>query len=163
MASAYTSAEEMEALAGQLAIDLRSDDADDETTQGLIDHATNYAGGRIDFFCQDRFLSTDLAQSQYVRDAATVFALQWYSLRRFNSVAESLALMVDRYIEELTLVLQKKAVIPGVPHSRRAVVVSNQNVDLRRANNQVRVDKSRSTGVAKGYPRVVDYTAPDQR
>jgi hypothetical protein len=160
MANEYTTSTEMEALAGELGIDLRSDDADQSD---LSDRAVLYAGGRIDFYCQDRYLASDLALSQYVRDAATAFGLQWWAMRRMNSVPESLASMIDQYIKELTLVLEKRAGIPRTPTSRRAVVTSNQNVDLRRANNQVRVDRSRSTGVAKGYNRVVDQTAPDQR
>jgi hypothetical protein len=61
------------------------------------------------------------------------------------------------------LVRQRKAKAPRLAKSRRPATVSNYHVDQRKFNNQVRVDKSRSTGVAQDYRRVVDDTATDER
>jgi hypothetical protein len=159
MANEFTTAEKMEALAGTLAIDLRADDNSD--LLALYEEAIAYAGGEVDFYCQDKYLAADLAVSQWVQNIATAFALEWFCQRRLNSVPESLAAMCDRYRLKLDLVLEGKAHIPGVPRSRRAVVISNQTVDLQRFNNQVRTDKARSTGVVEGYRQRTDPTAVD--
>lgn len=154
----YTTSTEIEHLAGSVGVDLRTDDGVEAT---LVQEAVDYAGGEVDYYCQGKFSSLD--GIQYVRNAATHFALEWLCLRRLNSVTESLAKACDRYREQLTRVLEGKAMIPGAARSRRPVTVTNQVVDLRRFNNQVRTDTTRSTGVARGYVRPTDPTAPDQR
>ncbi|VTT96560.1 : DUF1320 [Gemmataceae bacterium] len=154
----YSSDTEMQNLAGQVAVDLRTDDA---VTATLLQAAIDYAGGEVEFYCQGRFSLLDTVQ--YARNAATAFALEWLCMRRFNAVVEPLTKMCDRYREQLTKVAEGKFTIPGAARSRRQVTVTNQVVDLRRFNNQVRTDRSRSTGVAKGYVRPVDYNAPDER
>jgi len=154
----YTSATEIDQLAGQVGVDLRTDDGTEST---LVAEAIDYAAGDVDYYCQGRFSNLDTIQ--YVRNAATHFAVEWLSLRRLNSVTESLQKACDRYREQLTRVLEGKAIIPGATRSRRQAAVSNYNVDLRKFNNTIRTDRSRSTGVAKDYRRPVDPTAPDQR
>ena len=132
----YTSATEIDQLAGTVGVDLRVDDGTEAT---LVAAAVDYAGGEIDFGCQGRFDSID--QIDWVRNVATHFALEWLCLRRLNSVSESLAKTCDRYRDKLELIQIGKAVIPGAARSRRPVSVTNQVVDLRRANNQVRTDR----------------------
>lgn len=154
----YSTSTEIDALAGSVGVDLRTDDGTEAT---LVQDAIDYAAGEVDFYCQARFSGLD--EIQWVRNVATAFAVEWLCNRRLNSVPESLAKMCDRYREKLELVLERKAVVPGATRSRRAVAVSNQVVDLRRYNNQTRVDLPRSTGVAEGYTRQTDPTAPDQR
>ena len=154
----FTSATEIDALAGSTGVDLRVDDGVEAT---LVSDACDYATGEIEFYAQGKFSSLD--GIQYVRNAATHFALEWLCLRRLNSVPASLAKACDRYREQLQKVQEGKAVIPGATRSRRQVTVTNQVVDLRRFNNQVRTDKTRSTGTANGYTRPVDESAPDNR
>lgn len=154
----YSSATEIDQLAGTTGVDLRTDDATEAT---IVQEAIDYAGGELDFYAQGRWSSLDSVQ--YVRNAATHLALEWLCLRRLNSVPASLAKACDRYREKLELVMLGKVVIPGATRSRRQVTVTNQVVDLRRANNQVRTDRTRSTGTANGYTRPTDSTAPDDR
>ena len=139
---------------------MRADDADYLT---LIEDAIDYAGGEVDQYCQGKYLQSDLSNSQYVNNVATSFALEWFSLRRFNTVSESLSEMCDRYRDMLEKVLEGRAVLANVPRSRRPVTVTTRVVDLRRFNNQVRTDRTKSTGVAKGYIEPIDPTAPDNR
>ena len=154
----FTSPDEIDHLAGTTGVDLRTDDADvvDVTAEAIL-----YAGGELEFSAQGKYSNLDTLQ--WIRNVATAFALEYLCQRRLNSVPESLAERCERYRKKLELVEAGKLVIPGATRSRRPVTVTNSNVDLRRANNQVRVDKSRSTGVARNYPRVVDEVAPDQR
>lgn len=154
----YTSPDEIALLAGHTGVDLRTDDDDPD---GLVAEAISYATGEIDFAAQGKYSAID--QIQWVRNVATHFALEWLSLRRLNSVTASLAKTCDRYREKLALVEAGKLQVPGATRSRRAVTVTNLTTDLRRANNQQRVDRTRSTGTAKGYVRPVDTNAPDDR
>ena len=160
MANEYSTAAEIEAFAGTWGVDLRTDDVGGVS---VVDDAITFAGADFDFFCQGRYLSSDLTAIQWVRNVATAFAVEWLCLRRLNSVPEGLAKQCDRYREQLALVLEGKAQVPGAARSRRPVTVTNQVVDLRRRNNNVRVDRTRSTGVAQDYVRPSDPTAPDDR
>lgn len=158
MPTAYTDATAINLLAGQVGVDLRADDA---TEAEVVAEAVEYAGGEVDFAAQGRWSGLDAVR--WVRNCATHFALEWLCLRRLNAVPESLAAACERYRQQLALVAQGKLVIPGAARSRRPVTVTNQTVDLRRPNNQVRTDRSRSTGVANNYPRPTDTNAPDAR
>lgn len=154
----FTTAGEIDRLAGTTGVDLRTDDGAEAT---LVAEAVAYATGEVEFYCQGRFTALDGVQ--YVRNAATHFALEWLCLRRLNAVPEGLARACERYREKLELVMAGKVTIPGAARTRRAVTVSTPAVDLRRFNNQNRVDQNRSTGVAKDYRRPTDPTSPDQR
>lgn len=155
----FSSIAEMTNLAGQVAVDLRTDDA--APAAELMQAAIDYAGGEVEFYCQGKFGLLDSVQ--YVRNAATAFALEWLCMRRLNAVTDALTKMCDRYREQLGKVAEGTFTIPGAARSRRAATVANQAVDLRRFNNQVRTDTTRSTGVAKGFRRVTDGNAPDER
>lgn len=161
MATDYTTAADLDALAGTLAIDLRGDDAADQSA--LTAAAVAHGSARVDFYCQDRWPAAVLAANAYVREAATALSLEWYCLRRLNDVPASLKALADGFREELRLVLENKANIPRAAKARRAITVTNPVVVLRKPNNQVRVDRSRSTGVREGYPVPYDETAPDKR
>lgn len=158
MSEPYTSADEIESLAGTTGVDLRTDDG---TSADFAGEAADYATGEIDFAAQNRWSSLDTVR--WVRNCATHLALEWLCLRRLNSVPESLGKKCDRYREQLDQVALGKFVIPGAARSRRAVTVSTGSTDLRRWNNQNRVDTTRSTGTATGYTRPTDPTAPDNR
>lgn len=160
MSTAFTNAEAITALAGQRAIDLRGDDAEPDD---LMDRAIEHGSAEIDWYMQGKYLEADLAGSRFVSEAATAFALEYWCLHRLNESPKSLTEYADRYRDKLHLVLEGKAGIPGVARSRRPVTVTNQRVDLRRPNNQVRTDTTRSTGVAQDYVRPTDPTAPDCR
>jgi len=158
MPDAYSTAAEIDLLAGATGVDLRTDDGTEAT---IVAEAVDYAGGEVDFAAQGRWSSLDAVQ--WVRNAATHLALEWLCLRRLNAVPESLAAACERYRQQLMLVAQGKLVIPGAARSRRPVTLSNRHVDLRRFNNTVRTDTTKSTGVTNGYTRPTDPAAPDQR
>lgn len=154
----YSSAAEIDRLAGATGVGLRTDDGVEAT---LVQEAIDYAGGEIDFACQGRYSAVD--QVQWVRNCATHLALEDLCRRRLNSVPESLAARCDGYREQLRAVAGGQLAVPGAARGRRPVTVTNSTVDNRRFNNQVRVDRSRSTGVAKDYTRPTDPNAPDNR
>lgn len=157
---AYTDAKAITDLVGQLAVDLRTDDVE---AAEFLDEAIDHGSSEIDFYSQGKYVASDLAANRWVKDAATAFAVEKLCMRRLNAIPESAVAWADRYREKLQGVLDGKWNIPGCSRTRRAVTVTNQHVDLRRPNNQVRTDTTRSTGVAKNYNRPTDPTAPDSR
>jgi hypothetical protein len=152
---AYTTADAVTALAGQLAVDLRTDDGD---AGDLLAAAIDYASGRVDFYCA-RYSQTELAASRWVQGVATFIALRWLCLHRLNEVPASIAEEWDERKAELEQIQNGTGTVPGAANSRRPLSVTNYHVDLRRTNRQVRVDRDRSTGLAQGYSRPTDPTA----
>ena len=157
---AYTTAKAVTDLVGQLALDLRTDDVEGPE---FLDQAIEHGSGEIDFYAQGKYLTSDLASNRWVSNGATAFAVEFLCLRRLNEIPKGVKEWADQYREKLQGVLEGKWQIPGCSRTRRAVTVTNQHVDLRRPNNQVRTDTTRSTGVAQGYTRPTDPTAPDAR
>lgn len=149
----YTTAAEVSDLAGELAVDLRTDDGSE---LALMAAAIDYASGRIDFYTIPPYSQLVLAGSRWVRDVATVFALHWLCLRRLNEAPKSLESDREERLEELKLIQEGKAQVPGVARSRRPVTVTNQRIDLRRFNNNPRSDRARSTGAPGDYRRPTD-------
>lgn len=158
--AAYTTYGAVLARLGSVGLELRTDD-DDATA--LVDAAIAYATGEIDFYCQGKYLASDLANNQYVQNAATEFALEEICQHRLNETPNVLADKCKRYRDQLDLVRQGTTDIPGCPVARRPATVTNYTDDLRRYNNQIRTDTARSTGVRRDYPRSVDTNAPDDR
>lgn len=150
---AYTTADAVESLAGELAVELRTDDGDETA---LLTASVDYASGRIDFYCSGRYSGTELAANRWIAGVTAIIALRWLCLRRLNDVPGSIQAEYEERIKELELIREGKAAVPNAAASRRPVVVTNQRVDLRRPNQQVRTDRTRSTGVAKDYRRRTD-------
>lgn len=148
-------------LVGRLGLDLRLDDAPDADAEldSVIDEATT----DVQFYLATRYADVDIAGNEWANWHATWFAVHHLCLRRLNDTPKSVQEEIKRRSEQLELVRQGKAAAPGLANARRPVVVTGYTVRLRDVNNQIRVDKSRSTGVAKDYNRVVDDTAPDAR
>lgn len=163
MAVAYpfTTEDLIVSLAGQQAVDLRLDDSVSAAADlsWAIDKATNSVG----FYLQNRYSLALAAQVGWVQDAATWEAVRALCQRRLNDVPESVQEEWDEYKELLKMVLDRTATVPGLANVRRPVAVTNYTTDLRRYNNQDRVDPARSTGIAKGYVRPTDTTAPNDR
>lgn len=159
MPAEYTTAGAIAELAGQLALDLRTDDDDGPS---LVTAAIAAATSRVDFYC-GRYPMADLAASAWVNDVATFVAVRWLCMRRLNEVPASIEQEWEERREELELIRQGKAAVPRVAVSRRPGTVTNRTVDLRRFNNQTRQNGPMSTGAGSGYPRPTDPTAPDQR
>lgn len=159
-ATPYTTATQIDLLAGTMAVDLRTDDGVEAT---LVAQAIDYASNQIEFYCS-RYSVTELAANGWVQDAATIIALKWLCLRRLNSVPDGIkAEWEEVFLPQLTKILEGKATVPRAATARNPVSVTNHSTDLRRLNNQIRVDRSRSPGVADGYVRPMDIMAPDQR
>lgn len=157
---AYTSADKIIRLVGQKGVDLRTDDDD---AVDLIIEAVGYATGQVDYYCS-RYAAADLAASQWVQDVATFIAVRWLCIHRLNRPPKSIqAEWEDTLKPQLERIQEGKAEVPRAAASRRAITVTTQRVDLRKANNQLVTDRTKSTGVAKDYKRSTDHTAPDQR
>lgn len=159
---AYCTADDVIALAGQMSVELKLDDLDPAEADEFMAEAIDYASGRIDFYCA-KYGQAELAGNRWVKGIAVLVALRKLSSRRGNRPTKGMEKEWEERQAELELIRQGKGRVPGAATSRRPVTVTNTHVDLRRTNNQIRVDKARSTGVAKDYRRPVDPTAPDQR
>lgn len=157
---AYTTAAAVTELAGQLAVDLRTDDTDLDTA---VAAAIDFASGEVDFYCS-RYAQAELAANRWVANTAAFIAVRWLCLRRLNEVPKAVqAEWEDDLKPKLEAVQQGKASVPRAAATRRPGTVTNYHVDLRRFNNQGRVDRNRSTGQARDYKRPTDPTAPDNR
>lgn len=156
----YTTAILITKLAGQLAVDLRLDDSADADDD--LEFAIDTGTVDVDFYLQ-QYSQADAADNIWVQQHATWMALRALCQRRLNDVPESILKECERREKQLMLVLQRKAPAPRLAKTRRPGVVSNYTTDLRRYNNQGRVDGPRSTGLAEGYQRPTDPTAPDDR
>lgn len=156
----YTDEARIVTLAGQMAIDLRLDDSVDAAAD--LDSAIDIGTIDTDIYLTPRYAQNLAAQDEWVAQNATFFAVRFLCLRRLNEMTEGLRKECERREKILMLVKQGKFAL-RIANSRRAVVVTGYNVVLRDYNNQVKVDRSRSTGIAKGYLRPTDNTAPDNR
>lgn len=161
MAVAYpfTTEERIVTLAGQLAVDLRLDDSADAAAD--LSDAIDVGTADADYYLSTYAL-TGLQGDEWVANCATFFSVRFLCLRRLNEVPASINKECERREKQLDLVRQGKTRL-RVATTRRAMTVTNAHVDLRKFNNQVRTDTSRSTGVAQDYLRPVDNTAPDER
>ncbi len=148
-------------VCGQLGVDLRTDDVPDLGAH--LDAAVQWASDQIDWYCS-RYAQSDLAANTWVTGQAEFLAVYWLCLHRLNDVPKSIENLWLKFIEPKLLAIQQgKATVPRCAASRRPITVTSPVVDNRRFNDQVRVDTTRSTGVAQGYNRPTDPTAPDER
>ena len=159
---AYTDETAVTLKMGDLALDLRTDDAASGTPAAMVATAIDDASGTIDFYCH-RVAAAELAANRWVKATATWLAVRALCERRLNDVPAAVAAECERREKQLELILQGKAAVPGASTSRRPVTVTNYTSDLNLPNNQTRVDRARSTGVAKDYRRPIDGSAPDFR
>ena len=161
--TAYTTEALINRLVGRLGIDLRSDDAVDvDEADDMMQDAIDTGTVELDFYLA-RYSVASIAASEWCIQHATWFAVRRWCQRRLNEVPASVEKECKRREDQLLLVLQRKVPAPRLTASRRPAVVTTHTVILRNYNNQVRVDPSRSTGVAQDYRRVIDETAPDNR
>lgn len=159
----YTTEALITRLIGQLGLDLRADDSPDiDTATDYMEDAIDTGSADLDFFLS-RYAAADIASNNWCQQHATWFAVRRWCLRRLNDVPKSVLDECKRREDQLMLVLQGKVPAPRLARSRRPVAVTNYHADQRRFNNQVRVDRNRSTGVAKDYRRVDDPSSPDER
>ena len=152
----FTTSARILQLAGQLAIDLRSDDT---TEAASIAAAVDVGTADADFYLSVYSLA-GLAADEWVADCATFFGVRYLCFRRLNELPASIQKECERREKQLDLVAQGKRRL-RIAKTRRPAVVTNYCDDLRRYNNQIRVDTARSTGVAKNYVRPTDPTAPN--
>lgn len=161
MPDPYCTAGDITTLAGQLAVNLRTDDVADIDSH--LESAATWARGRIDFYCS-RYSQTVLAGNEWINGVATFLGVFWLCTHRLNEVPTSIQKMwEEEYKPELVLIQKGQAEVPRAAKTRRPITVTNTNIDNRRFNNQIRVDTTRSTGVAKDYKRPTDPNAPDER
>lgn len=155
----YTDSDHITAIVGQYGVNLRTDDG---TLATLIDDAIAWGTTQVDFYCS-RYEADDLAANEWVKNVAAFVAVQWLCLRRLNSVPRSIADVWKETIKpQLELIQMGEANVPRLDRSRRPIAVDNYHVDQGRFNNQVRVDRTKSTGVTE-LRQSIDVTAPDQR
>ncbi len=156
----YTTSARVTDLIGTLGLSLRDDDETD-TTGDFMTLAINAGTSDADVYLI-RYTQANCATDEYVAQSATWFAVRWWCLHRLNDLPAGVDAECKRREKLLEKVRTGKAKL-RLPATRRAVVTTNYHVDLRKINDQVGVDTSRSTGIADGYKRVIDETAPDVR
>lgn len=156
----FTTESKIVSIVGRLGVDLRLDDADDTAADmsDVIDEAT----GEIYFYLQ-RYALSDIASNNWAQWHATWFAVRALCQRRLNDVPTSVEAEWERREKQLQMVMEGKVAGPGLQASRRPIAVNGYTMDQRRFNNQVRVDRSKTTGVAKNFIVPVDVKAPDER
>ncbi len=157
---AFTTVDRVTTLVGQLGIDLRLDDAAD--ADATMDACVE-AGTQDVWFFLSAYDPVELSQSVWTQLHATWFAVRYLCQRRLNDLPAAVKDECERREKQLQMVLERKVDAPGVAKTRRGAAVSNYDTDLRRWNVQVRVNRPKSTGVAKGYIRPTDPTAVDDR
>lgn len=157
--NACTTETRIVALAGQLALDLRTDDVADYDAhiEGAIQYATDEL---LNYYYVD-YLESAVADDNFAIQCATFFAVEWLCLHRLNEPSASLEKKCEELRKKLELIRTRKA-RTRIAKSRRPGVVTNSTVVLRDVNNQVKVDTTRSTGVAQDYRRP-NANAPDAR
>lgn len=157
----FTSEAELVSLAGQQALDLRLDDSIDAADD--LEYAIDSGTDDTIFYLQDRYSVSLASLNTWVRKCATWFALRSLCQRRLNDVPQSVTDECTRREKQLQMILERKAVVPGLANTRRPVAVSTYTVNLRKYNNTIETVPSKSTGIAEGYTRPIDETAPDDR
>lgn len=155
----YTTEARIIAVCGQLAIDLRTDDVPDYATH--ISDAIDAGTSEADYYYVD-YLQSAVADDEFAQQCATWFAVRWLCEHRLNEPSAAVDKECERKEKKLELIRTRKAKV-RIPKTRRPVVTTAYTMDNRRWNNQVRVDQSRSTGVAKNYTRPTDNSSPDAR
>jgi hypothetical protein len=159
----YTTAARITRLVGQIGIDLRTDDADDlDTADDYMQDAVDVGSTEVDFYLS-RYSAADAATNEWVIQHATWFAVRQLCMRRLNDLPASVKEECERREKQLMLVLEGKVPAPRLANSRRPIAATNYHVDLNRRANQVRVVRSKSTGVAQDYNRPTDESSPDDR
>ena len=147
-------------LVGDLGVELRLDDSPD--ADDALDRAIE--AGTLDlYYYLQRYSAASIADSTWAQANATWFAVRALCQRRLNEMPKSVMDECARREKMLQMILERKATAPGIAASRRPLAVTGYTVDLRRWNNQIRVDRNRSTGVAQDYVRPVDNSSPDDR
>ncbi len=158
--TAYTTEAQILKVVGQLGIDLRLDDSVDR--DGDVLYAVETGTDELDFYLQ-RYAIASIAASDWANKHATWFAIRALCQRRLNDIPETVKLECERREKQLQGILDGKYHAPRLANTRRPAAVTGYTTDPRRFNNKIRVDRSRSTGLAEGYQRPTDDTAPDDR
>lgn len=156
----YTTEALITRLVGELGLDLRADD-DPGATDDFMDDAIDAGTVAVDKYLYE-YSVAGIAASRWAQEHATWFAVRRWCQRRLNDVPVSVEKECEERKKELELIRTRRSQAPRIAKTRRPAVVTTHTVDLRQYNNQVRVDKTRSSGRAEGYRRP-DSGAPDNR
>lgn len=147
----YTAEARVNRRVSQLGVELRTDHDPDGATQEAIASAS----ADVAFYCW-RYDPDALSRSDWVAKVATDLAVFHLCTLRLNPVPRAVELLYEAAIEQLTKVQDGKAPVPDAPAGRGAApTVTNQRVVLDRYPN-IRTERPRSTGTAKGYRRRTD-------
>jgi hypothetical protein len=151
----------LSAEAKNLWLDDNSDHAVDSTERArLTTQGINWATSRVNFYCQRRYESSDLADSWLVNDWATVVAVRWLCTRRGNSVPQSIQALYDEVIGDLEQVRDGKMQLPDIgSRSVEWMVWSNVKVDWRYPLRRVRVQRPISERSERNYRQRNDTVA----
>ena len=151
----YCTPEDIALYASDLAVELRTDDADGAAA---VAQAIARASADIDMYCF-RYASQSLAANGWVTSKCITVALWFLCGRRLNSRPDAVAEEYAEAKEQLMLVQQGKAHVPGAPQGKGSVpTLTQQRVDLQRYPG-LRTQRPLSTGKAEGYPQRTDPSA----
>lgn len=126
----------------------------------LAANGINYATSRVNFYCQGRYDSDQLAQSWLVNEWATIIATRWLCSRRGNPVPESIEAMYKSTIEDLQNVQAGVLFIPDIgQRNPSGPTWSNVIVRPEYEFRKIRVERPLSGEPPSSYPQKIDYAS----
>lgn len=146
MVDHFTSYSEMKLLLGDRGTSLRLDDQ--SITESAIEQALIHADQTIRFYTDRFYRAEALVGNAWVKDRATVLAVNYLSTRRGNK--ELFASQYARIIEQLELIGKDFWIPDAVPFATPSPSVRNQKVVATGSSMPLKIDGNNSTG--GGYP-----------
>lgn len=142
----YTSADEINDILSENAVELRLDDDDSESIdvdeQLRLTHILSKATAKCNLYLLERYAATQLADSWQVHHWASVIGARLLCLRRANPVPESLEAEYDEAIEEMSMVKANELSLGDIPQRENdQMAFSNTTVDQRYQTRRVRVQR----------------------
>lgn len=160
----YTTRAALDQHLSALGVDLYAGDAAEGTAGGpagwdeAVAMAIERGSADVDYYCQ-RYSPVRLAAAPWVQSKALTIALWYLCGRRANERPKEVVEDYQEAVKQLTLVLEGKARVPGVPTGKGNVPsVTNQRVVLDRYPS-LRTERPRSVGTAEGYRQQTDTSA----
>lgn len=149
----FTSRQEIEELLSQLGVTLRLDD--DPTA--LIARFVSMGTSDVRFYLNKSGTTPDLAQVPWVRDLATIAAARRLTGFAGEPMSETLQTWWDEAKEQLQMILEKQATVPGLedvqaPQMGGGPVVVNRVINASFIPS-TRVVRGASTDTPEGVPQ----------
>lgn len=156
----FTSRQEIEELLSQLGVTLRLDD----DITALVARFVSMGTSDVRFYLHKAGAAADLALVPWVRDLATIAAARRLTGFAGEPMSETLQTWWDEAREQLTMILDKEATVPGLddvqaPQMGGAPVVVNRMINPAFLPSS-RVIRPASTDTPEAVPQPTAYVWP---